>query len=89
MQLRTLKQSLQMWTDVDGAAYELAVVLGLMDPASHPFHTNAKHVFWSSHPVGEALFQMLESLTKAGVLERRDEPDFQYRWNGGFKGSWE
>jgi hypothetical protein len=25
----------------------------------------------------------------AGVLEKRDEPDFQYRWNPAFRGSWE
>lgn len=85
----SLKQRLTCWADVDVAAYELAVVLGLMNRAEHPLHSNAKHVFWSAHPVGEELVRALSRLSEVGVLERRTEPDLQYRWSPSFKGSWE
>jgi len=49
----------------------------------------AKHVFWSNHPVGNLLNSMLEQMVTEGILEKRDEPDFQYRWNPRFRGSWE
>jgi hypothetical protein len=32
---------------------------------------------------------MLEQMTTAEILEKRDEPDDQYRWNPDFRGSWE
>jgi hypothetical protein len=35
------------------------------------------------------LYEMLKKLVAAGVLERRDEPDIQYRWSPAFVGSWE
>jgi uncharacterized protein YaiE (UPF0345 family) len=46
-------------------------------------------VFWSRHPIGDLLFNTLDALVDAGVLMKRDEPDFQYRWNPDFKGTWE
>jgi hypothetical protein len=85
---KTLKDSLSEWQDFDGAAHELANCLGLMDE-SVDFATDAKHVYWSANPVGTALNQCLQELSKAGILEFRDEPDVQYRWNLSFKGSWE
>ena len=86
--MKTLRATLADWTDQDGAAYLMSVALGLMNPEDAPFHTKAKHVFWSAHPVGEALHGFLETLAALGVLERRDEPDVQYRWNREFRGSW-
>jgi hypothetical protein len=85
----TLRKALEDWTDWDGAAYELGCALSLIDPARSPYQTRAKHVFWTDHPVGNALHEMLGMLVELGVLERRDEPDDQYRWNPTFKGSWE
>jgi hypothetical protein len=43
--------------------------------------------FWSNNPVGNLLYETLESLVQVGVLESRDEPDKQYRWNPAFRGS--
>ena len=85
----TLRETLRSWTDWDGAAYCLAVALGLIDPARAPLQTKAKHVFWSQHEVGGALHDMLEILVKLGVIERREEPDTQYRWNQDYRGTWE
>lgn len=81
-------RSMVQWTDWAVAAYELALLLGIMAPDT-PFHTDAKHVFWSEHPVGSALHTMLKALARAGALERREEPDIQYRYNAAYIGSWE
>jgi hypothetical protein len=39
-----------------------------------------KWVFWSDNPLGNALWDLLHALVKAGVLEHREEPDHQFRW---------
>lgn len=70
---------LSSWTDRDAAAFELAVVLGLI-PKGWSFQLEAKHLFWSANPLGDALYSFLESLTKAGILEQ-DEDD-RLRWVG-------
>jgi hypothetical protein len=87
--IETLKAALQDWTDWDGAGYSMAVALGLIDPGLSPFSTKAKHVFWSNNAVGNALHQFLDALVSLGVLERRDEPDRQYRRNRAYRGTWE
>ena len=89
MKLDPLKERLGSWTDIDVAGYELAVTLGLMDPEVHTFHLRAKHVSWSAHPIGDLLVHILDLLAEARVLEKRNEPDYQYRWNEKFKGTWE
>lgn len=87
MERRSLREALTDWTDWDWAGYELAVCLGLIPSESKV--GRAKHVFWSSHPVGEALYRTLDILVGVGILEKRDDPDCQCRWNPAFKGSWE
>lgn len=88
MEIQTLRERLSDWEDWDGAAFSLAQSIGLMSPDVR-FQLEAKHVFWTAHPVGNALHNMLGELVKAGVLENRDAPDDQYRWNPNFVGSWE
>ncbi|HZF54818.1 MAG TPA: hypothetical protein VE093_39485 [Polyangiaceae bacterium] len=85
----TLKETLREWTDVDVAQYSVAAVLGLIDPAISPFATRAKHVFWTDNPVGNVLYELLQTLVSLGVLERREDPDIQYRWNAAYRGTWE
>jgi hypothetical protein len=65
------------WTDIDAATHELARCLGVL-PA-HATIADAKWVYWSSNPLGTELVAMLERLTALGFLEKRDEPDQQYR----------
>ena len=84
----TLKIQLDDWVDWDVAAYYLAQSLGLMDEMVS-FAKDAKHVFWTDNVLGNILHGILNELVSCQVLERRDEPDIQYRWNPSFKGSWE
>jgi hypothetical protein len=84
----TLKSRLLEWTDWDYAMYYLGIALGLIDE-SVPFATKAKHVFWTNNPVGVLLMGILDSMVVAGILLKRDEPDYQFRWNSEFIGSWE
>ncbi len=86
MQLQTLRETLSDWSDVDAAGCALGVCIGLI-PTNEGWGRH-KHVFWSSHPIGNMLYKMLDDLVAQGVLEKR-EPDFQYRWNQDFRGSWE
>ncbi len=65
------------------------ILLGLIDTEHSPFQTKAKHIFWSANDVGIAIHEMMETFVKLGMLEERDEPAIQYRWNQNFKGSWE
>jgi hypothetical protein len=88
MENNTLREELSEWTDWDVAAFALAQSLGLMLPEVR-FHLEAKHVFRTDYPVGNALHQILLELVAVGVLENRDEPDDQFRWNHAFVGSWE
>jgi hypothetical protein len=82
-------ERLREWLDWDSAAYWLAIALGLMKDEPGRFQGPAKHVFWSNNPVGNMLYAMLDQMVAVGMLEKRDEPDFQYRWNPTFRGSWE
>ena len=88
MPLTSLKEALNNWTDADLAAYHLALCLGLMTP-DIDFATRAKHVFWAANPIGHMLYQMLNELTQQTILQKRDEPDYQFRWNTNFNGCWE
>ena len=87
MERPSLREALADWSDWDGAGYALGICLGLMPP--EPGWGRAKHVFWSNHDIGNMLYAMLDQLVTASVLEKRDEPDIQYRWNPAFRGSWE
>ena len=88
MTTKNLKQALNHWQDIDCAQYHLAISLGLIE-SDVPFATQVKHVFWTDNPIGNMLGEILDTLTKAYVLQQRDEPDYQYRWNPDFRGSWE
>ncbi len=72
------------WVDFDGAMFDLAVSLGVMSQDTS-FTTDAKHVFWSSNQLGDALDDMLKILHRIGAVEHNSE-DGKYRWNDRF--SW-
>jgi hypothetical protein len=86
--MTSLREELRDWTDVDQAQHCLSLCVGLMDPSVR-FHLEAKHVYWTNNPVGDMLLGILEKLADVEVLEKRDEPDLQFRWNTQFKGSWQ
>jgi hypothetical protein len=74
----SLVEQLAGWTDVDWAQYELGRAIGLFADVSIQ---QAKSVFWTDNPLGNALWEALHSLVRGGVLEYRDEPDHQFRWS--------
>ncbi len=88
MQPKTFKDALANWTDCDIAAFALARSIGLMG-IKVDFATDAKHVFWATHPIGSLLHKILNDLVEVEVLENRDGSYGQYRWNRNFIGSWE
>jgi hypothetical protein len=49
----SLSDGLRGWVEQDLAAYELALLLGVLPPGTS-FATEAKHVFWSSNELGDA-----------------------------------
>ncbi|MEU6376007.1 hypothetical protein [Streptomyces sp. NPDC046909] len=75
-----LSEGLADWTDWDGAAFLVGHSLGIFG-ASEAF-TEVKWVFWTGNPLGDALHGVLLQLVGAGVLERREEPNEQFRWSG-------
>jgi hypothetical protein len=81
--METLKVKLSEWTDIDYVAFLLAKSIGLMQ-LDVRFQTEAKHVFWTDNPVGNTLYSMLRQLAEAEILEFREEPDLQYKWNDKF-----
>ncbi|MFC7242660.1 hypothetical protein ACFQO7_09225 [Catellatospora aurea] len=76
----SLKDRLSDWVDADGAAYSLALELGVFDQGI-PFG-EVKYLFWTVNPVGDGLHAALLVLVEAGVLEMRD--DHAFRWSPGF-----
>lgn len=74
-----LSEGLADWTDWDGAAFLVGCSLGIFGD-SETF-TKVKWVFWTDNPLGNALHEVLLQLVGAGVLERREEPDEQFRWS--------
>lgn len=69
---------LSSWTDWDGAAFKLGRTLGLF---SDSHFTDVKYVFWTSNALGDGLHDALLALAAAGILDRREEPDEQFRWH--------
>jgi catechol 2,3-dioxygenase-like lactoylglutathione lyase family enzyme len=47
--------------------------------------SDAKWVYWSNNPLGNELDALLDRLVALGVLEKREEPDYQYRIATGFQ----
>lgn len=76
-----LEQILVDWTDVDYAAFQIGVALGLWPSDQKTWQEN-KHVVWSNNCLGNALQATLQHLVGRDILERRDTPDQQYRWKG-------
>ena len=78
IKMETLRVALADWTDFDAAAHFLAQCLGIM--SSQQEMKEAKWVYWSENPLGTMLYSTLERLVELGTLEKRGEPDLQYRW---------
>lgn len=73
-----LSEELAEWTYWDGAAFSVGAALGIFGESEQ--FLRVKGVFWTDNPLGNALHEILIQLVAAGVLERREEPDEQFRW---------
>lgn len=73
-----LRTTLAEWKDCDISEHALAQALGIF-PADMPMR-DQKWVYWTNNPLGSRLHSMLNELVQLGILEKRDEPDEQYRW---------
>jgi hypothetical protein len=80
--METLRVALANWTDFDASAHVLAQCLGIMPPQLQM--KDVKWVYWSENPLGTMLHSTLELLSELRALEKREEPDLQYRWNSGY-----
>jgi hypothetical protein len=72
-----LQARLDDWTDWDVAAFMVGQALGLFQ---HATYLDVKGVFWTDSRLGNGLHAVLLDLVEAGVLERREGPDEQFRW---------
>ncbi len=77
------------YEDFDVVSWQIAVDLGIIDPEQYNLAVDCKHVFWSNHPVGGAIYQFIENLVQQGLLEENPEEPSQFRWNRNYRGSWE
>lgn len=85
----SLKSSLKEWTEIDVAAFRAGVALGIIPPLSDEKEIynfgGKKWVFWTKNPLGTLLFDLLENLVRADILEKHENDDHLYRWNPDFK----
>lgn len=72
----SLAEDLAEWADWDVAEYHLGRSLGLFSDQTFP-----KPVFWTDNDLGNGLHDALLALVRARVLDRREEPDEQFRWH--------
>ena len=74
-----LRNTLTDWTDWDLAAFRLGRALGLYEREDDWWRS--KGTMWTDNLVGAGLHDALAALADAGLLERRAEPDEQFRWH--------
>ena len=70
--------TLRGWADWDVAAFHLGRSIGTFERPDD--FQRVKGTLWTENPVGISLHDCLLALAEAGVLERRTEPDEQFRW---------
>lgn len=85
----TLKERLTGWTNWDISIYTLGACLGFWPdfgaPVGEDLWHGVKSIIWSGNPLGDAMATYLDALVKANMLERRNEPNIEYRWNPEYK----
>ena len=79
--MTTLREHLGDWVDIDVAEHDLAQCLGIMPSNSQMSDPRWKWVYWIDNRFGNFFVRTLDQLVELGILEKRDEPDFQYRWS--------
>jgi hypothetical protein len=78
--MNKLNETLLDWTDIDGAAFEIAKSFGLLtEEQENDFARKAKWIFWSKNKVGDAVYDVLFKMVENKILEMDEEGD-QVRW---------
>ena len=77
--MKTLKDRLQNWTDIDVAEFLLGATLGLWEDTQENFAVKYKHVFWSVNPLGGHLHEILMGLADLDIVEY-DGEELRIRW---------
>ena len=81
--METLRAALADWTDFDASAHVLAQSLGIMP--SQQKMIEEKWIYWSENSLGAMIYDTLERLVELSVLDKRVEPDLQYRWCSAYR----
>ncbi|MEO1291087.1 MAG: hypothetical protein AAFV93_25410 [Chloroflexota bacterium] len=89
LKINSLKNELSDWTDIEVAEYCLARCIGLLIDTNLSFQVTYKAIFFTNNPVSNMLTKILDELVELGCLEKRDEPDWQYRWNPKVDDAWQ
>lgn len=75
--MKSFKENISNWTDIDIAMYYLSVSLGMVDEHAD-FATEVKWVFWSNNPICALLYNMLMEMINIGFLETNDDDQVRY-----------
>ena len=70
------------WHDYEGAMFELGAYLDLWpdtDEDKLAFSVRFKHIVCSSNYISECLSAAIDKLVDYGILDRREEPDIQFK----------
>jgi hypothetical protein len=73
----SMREDLAEWRDWDVAAHSYGLAVGVFDGATA---RQVRRVVLSDNSLGSGLHAGVLALVEAGVLERREEPDEQFRW---------
>jgi hypothetical protein len=80
----SVRDELAEWAEWDEAGWSIAMHLGLLPPGVS-YQTEAKHVFWTSNPLWDAIHDVLDAMVRVGALEY--EPEEQ-RWRARPEYAW-
>lgn len=72
-----MREDLADWSDWDMAALSYGAAIGVFDDASR---RQVRRVVLSDNDLGSGLHDGVMALVTAGVLERREQPEEQFRW---------
>ena len=87
--MRTLRERLEDWVEVETAAFEVAVLLGLVRRDADLFR-GADRFVWADSDVGDTLLAIVGTLIDGGILEADDpEETTMVRFDPAFEAWWE
>lgn len=73
-----LRQKIVEWTSAEMAAHWLAQCLGIVSADTE--YGAVKWLYSAGSDIGDALYRILNLLAENRILEKRLEPDTEFRW---------